>query len=302
MTARRPRPGCQHGRVRRLGRPALIAAVAAVALAACGGGRPAAVAPRTHPAARGRAGHRRAALATAAAQAAALRRFARLGLPVFCGGRHRRLVALTFDDGPGPYTRIVLRELRRARARATFFLVGRSIARFPRVPRRERALAAIGDHTMTHPFLPALPAPSAAAEVTQGRAAAERAAGPPVDLFRPPYGAHDPAVDAEVRREALVEILWDVDSKDSQVSPPRDFHAISAIVRRNVRPGSIVLMHENRGQTVRALRAILPSLRRRRLRAVTVPELLAADPPSRAVLRAGARGCGVGVSRGGAGA
>ena len=107
--------------------------------------------------------------------------------------------------------------------------------------------------------------------------------------------------DAEVRREGMVEILWDVDSKDSQVSPPQDFHAISANVRRHVRPGSIVLMHENRGQTVRALRAILPFLRRRHLRAVTVPELLAADPPSPALLRAGARGCGVGAARAGAG-
>jgi peptidoglycan/xylan/chitin deacetylase (PgdA/CDA1 family) len=203
------------------------------------------------------------------------------------------LVALTFDDGPGPYTGLALRQLRRARARATFFLVGRSIARFPAWPRRERALAAIGDHTVTHPLLPALPLSAATAEIAGGRAAAERAAGPPVDLFRPPYGAHTRAIDAEVRREGMVEILWDVDSEDSLVSPPQDFHAISANVRRSIRPGSIVLMHENRGQTERALRAILPALHRRRLQAVTLPELLAADPPTPGTLRAGSRGCGV---------
>jgi peptidoglycan/xylan/chitin deacetylase (PgdA/CDA1 family) len=82
-----------------------------------------------------------------------------------------------------------------------------------------------------------------------------------------------------------------VDSGDSRVAPPQDFRAISATVRRFVRPGSIVLFHENRGQTIRALRSILPALRRRRLRAVTVPELMAADAPSIGQLRQGSAGC-----------
>ena len=90
----------------------------------------------------------------------------------------------------------------------------------------------------------------------------------------------------------MVEVLWDVDSTDSRVQPPADYRAISRTVRRNIRAGSIVLMHENRGQTIRALRGILPSLRRRGLRSVTVPELLAADPPSDAQLAAGRDGCG----------
>jgi peptidoglycan-N-acetylglucosamine deacetylase len=280
-------------RVATLG-PAL-GAVAALALAACGGGAPhSAGSHRVRAPAARRAGRRRVAgLPTRAAQSAAVRRLSRLGLPVYCGARRGRLVALTFDDGPGPYTHLVLRELRRAGAHATFFLVARSIARFPALPRRERAVAAIGDHTRTHPFLPALPPATEIAEIAQGRAAAEHAAGRPVELFRPPYGARTPTVDAEVRREGMVDVLWDVDSEDSLVSPPQNFHAISATVRRHIRPGSIVLMHDNRGQTVRALRAILPALRRRHLRAVTVPDLLADDPPSPASVRAGARGCGV---------
>jgi peptidoglycan/xylan/chitin deacetylase (PgdA/CDA1 family) len=231
------------------------------------------------------------ALPDLAAQDGALRRLATNGQPIYCGGGRRKLVALTFDDGPGPYTAIMLRQLRRAGARATFFLVGRSVARFPQWPRRERALAAIGDHTMTHPSLPALAFAAAVAEIADGRAAALRAAGGPVDLFRPPYGGHDVAIDQEVSRRGMAEILWDVDSTDSRVSPPADFHEIAAEVRRHVRPGSIVLMHENRGQTIRAVRSILPTLKRRGLRAVTVPELLAADPPTAAQLDAGVNGC-----------
>lgn len=280
---------------RRRARGCAAAAAAAVALAVAGcGSEPSSsttAPPRDAgaPAIRSRAAG--GALPSPEAQQAAVQRFAALGRPVYCGARHGKLVALTFDDGPGPYTHIALRELRKAGARATFFLVGTSIARYPDWPRRERELAAIGDHTMTHANLRSLPFAAAMAEVQQGRNAALAAAGPPVDLFRPPYEAHTAEIDQEVGREGMAQIMWDVDSMDSSV-PPRDYRQVSATVRRNVRPGSIVLMHDNRGQTIRALRGILPALRRRGLRSVTVPELLAADPPSPAQLDTGRAGCG----------
>ncbi len=92
----------------------------------------------------------------------------------------------------------------------------------------------------------------------------------------------------------MAEILWDVDSTDSRITPPASFHEISARVRKHAGPGSIVLMHENRGQTIRAMRSILPALKARHLRMVTVPELLAADPPSQAQLDTGIKGCKAG--------
>jgi len=91
-----------------------------------------------------------------AAQLAAVRRLAAHGLPLYCGGRKRRMVALTFDDGPGPYTRLAIKQLRRKRLHATFFLVGKQIRAYQRLAGREKSFAAVGDHTMTHPFLPAL--------------------------------------------------------------------------------------------------------------------------------------------------
>lgn len=266
-------------------------AAAATLLAGCGSGStskpPVTATAPAHP-----APATRDVLPGAGAQEASLRRLESLGRPVFCGGRHGHLVALTFDDGPGRYTHLALRELRAAGARATFFLVGDSIARFPRGADRERELAAIGDHTMSHASLTSLSFNAAMAEVRNGRDAALGAVGAPVELFRPPYGRHTDAIDEQVGRDGMVEVLWDVDSADSRASPPADYREISANVRRNIRAGSIVLMHENRGQTIRALRAILPALRRRGLRSVTVPELLAADPPSTAQLEKGRDGCG----------
>jgi peptidoglycan/xylan/chitin deacetylase (PgdA/CDA1 family) len=261
---------------------AIATAAATVALGGCADDRPLMTAIAVGPP---------PGLPGPAEQDAAVKRFAAVGRPIRCGGGRRRFVALTFDDGPGPYTGKVLRELRRAGAHATFFVVGDSVHRFPWWMRRERAAAAIGDHTMTHPNLRTLSPAAARAEIEGGRATALHAAGGPVDLFRPPYGSRNAAIDREVQGQGMAQILWSVDSADSRRAPPADFHEIAERASQNSRPGSIVLLHENRGQTVRALRSILPALKRRRLRAVTVPELLAADPPSPAQLAAGQRGC-----------
>jgi peptidoglycan/xylan/chitin deacetylase (PgdA/CDA1 family) len=220
---------------------------------------------------------------------AALDRLIRVGLPLYCGGSRGRSVALTFDDGPGPYTKLALRMLRLAHARATFFLVGRNLAGWPDVPRHELRLGALGDHTWTHAFLIGMPASSLHSELARTQAGIARAGSAPVRLFRPPYGARDAAVDAKAHALGMLEVLWSIDSNDSQGA---DYLQIARNVLSAIRPGSIVLLHENRGQTLRALNYhILPALHRRRLKLVSVPELLAHDPPTRAQLRAGAAGC-----------
>jgi peptidoglycan/xylan/chitin deacetylase (PgdA/CDA1 family) len=223
-------------------------------------------------------------------QAAALARFARLGLPVYCGGGTKREVALTFDDGPGPYTLRMIRILRRDHARATFFLVGKELARYPGVPRAEATVAALGDHTWTHPDLALLPAVKVDAELASTERAIRALVRTQVRLFRPPYGLTDPAVAREVHALGLVEVLWSIDSTDS--APGASIARTVATVERLVRPGSIVLMHENRGTTLAAVHYwLLRFLAARHLHPVSVPALLADDPPSPAQLRAGRAGC-----------
>ena len=229
--------------------------------------------------------------AAVSAQLAAVRRLARFGLPVFCGGRTRRVVALTFDDGPGVYTRLAVKKLRQSRVHATFFLVGKEIRAFPGLVKLEEPLAAFGDHTMTHPFLPALAQSTMVWQIAAAQALIERTVRHPVVLFRPPYEARNVAVDREVHALGMLEILWNVDSQDSLGDT--NYVGIERNVLAGLRPGSIILMHENHGQTIRALPVILAALARRRLRAVTVPELLSADPPSPAQLRRGVAGCPV---------
>lgn len=218
-----------------------------------------------------------------------IRRLLAPGLPIYCGGRRGNEVAFTFDDGPGPYTYLALKKLRQTHERATFFVVGKSINAYHGYLPRELKLAAIGDHTYTHPDLVEL-APTKVVWELRATAALVRAqSGERVDLWRPPYEAHDRTVDRIARELGLLEILWSVDSRDWFGA---DWKQIIRNVEAGLRPGAIVLMHENHGQTIRALTTLLPALHRHRLRSVSVSQLLASDPPSAAQVRRGLAGCG----------
>jgi peptidoglycan-N-acetylglucosamine deacetylase len=229
------------------------------------------------------------------AQLAAVRRLAAYGLPLFCGGRSKRMVALTFDDGPGPYTRLAIDKLRKHHLRATFFLVGKQIHAYPGLAGLEKTVGVTGDHTMTHPFLPALPRAEMVQEIAGAKALIEHVTAQPVVLFRPPYEGLTPAIEHEARALGMLVVLWNVDSGDSLGA---NYAGIERNVLAGLHPGSIILMHENRGQTIRALLTISAALARNHLRAVTIPELVAEDPPSLAQLRAGGRGCGVWLQAG----
>lgn len=218
-----------------------------------------------------------------------LRRLLVLGLPIYCGGRHGHAVAFTFDDGPGVYTHYALRKLRQADERATFFVVGRSIEAWPGWLRRETRVAALGDHTMTHQDLVAMAPLHAYREIARAQQLIQRDSGARVELFRPPYGVQDRTVKEIVRRLGMLDIMWSVDSADSRGA---NYAGIIRNVERGLRPGAIIELHENRGQTIRALTTLLPALRRRHLRSVSVVQLLASDPPSVAQLRRGEGACG----------
>jgi peptidoglycan/xylan/chitin deacetylase (PgdA/CDA1 family) len=202
---------------------------------------------------------------------------------VSVGGGRRREVALTFDDGPGPYTLRLVRILQRLRAPATFFQLGFSEHWFTAA---ERAIVAdprfvIGDHTQSHPHMGSLPAAAQAAEIDAAARTIRRAGHRAPRLFRPPYGSYNAATLAQLRRRKMLMVLWTVDSED-YLRP-----GVKRIVRRvmsGVRPGAIILMHDaggERSQTLAAVPRIVRALRKRGYRLVTVPRLLRENPPPR---------------------
>jgi len=197
-------------------------------------------------------------------------------------GDRRRDLALTFDDGPGPYTAAILRVLRATHTPATFFVIGRWARRYPRLVAAEaRGGFEIGDHTETHPFMPELSPTEQEAQIADAANNIVRAGGPYPRLWRPPYGAFNPATLAILRAERMLMVLWSVDTSD-YIRP-----GVSKIVYTAVsgaRPGAVILMHDgggNRSETVAALPRIIKLLRARGYRLVTIAQLLADDPPPR---------------------
>lgn len=199
---------------------------------------------------------------------------------IAAGSIRVREVALTFDDGPSPYTQAILRVLRRERAQATFFETGRAIRAYPQISRAVLAAGmAVGNHTQSHAFLGRLAVSAQAAEI-DGPASALRAASlPPTNLFRPPYGSFNAATLGLLRQRHTLMVLWSADTKDfSQPGVKR----IIYVAVSGAKPGAIILMHDGggpRAQTVAALPRIIQRLRQRGFRLVTIPQLLHDDPP-----------------------
>jgi len=196
------------------------------------------------------------------------------------GSGRAREVALTFDDGPGPYTPAVLSVLERHRVHATFFVIGRMLEYFGSAAMRElRDGDVIGDHTETHPALARLSARDQHEQLFEQIARVELDGGARPLLFRPPYGSFDATTLHELRRLHQLMVLWSVDTDDYEQP------GVATIVQRalaGAHPGAILLLHDaggTREQTVAALPLIIKGLRDRGLKLVTVPKLLADDPP-----------------------
>lgn len=190
--------------------------------------------------------------------------------------RHKA-VALTFDDGPSPYTRGVLRELERKHAPATFFVVGETLddygSKLKPMIRRGHEIA---NHSWSHPFLTNLSSKGIQREIGKTNHAirdiARRYGGTRIRMFRPPYGDVNERVRRVARKKDLRTVLWDVD--------PGDYYQPSAgtIVDRVVSAvdtRSIVLLHDGggpRGETVDAVPRIIHNLRQRNFRFLTLSQ------------------------------
>jgi peptidoglycan/xylan/chitin deacetylase (PgdA/CDA1 family) len=208
------------------------------------------------------------------------------------GSQHRE-IALTFDDGPGPYTPQILRELEGLHVPATFFEVGVLERYFSAATTRIAARGyPIGDHTETHAPMSQLSRKLQQSQILQDTAAIGSYGAPFPRMFRPPYGLWNATTLALLKKYRMLMVLWTVDTSDYQAP------GTSVIVQRTLagaRSGAIILLHDaggNRSETVAALPQIINRLRRRGYKLVTVPRLLLDNPAPRAQDVAGLLGAG----------
>jgi peptidoglycan/xylan/chitin deacetylase (PgdA/CDA1 family) len=199
--------------------------------------------------------------------------------PVYCANPRGRNVALTFDDGPGPYTLRLVRVLRREHARATFFVVGSRVGLWPGSVRAATRVGALGNHTWSHPHLAGLSPGAVRAELERTQRIVGRTVGSVPRVFRPPYEEATAAHDRIARSLGLLDVRWSVDAEDAR--PGARPRAIVRALKPSLKPGAIVLLHDLHPSTPAVARALIREARRRRLRLATVPELLARQPPSK---------------------
>lgn len=196
------------------------------------------------------------------------------------GSKIHHVIALTFDDGPGPQTLQVLDILDKFGIKATFFMIGKNVDNYPEVAREiARRGHEIGNHTYDHPLLTAIETPQKIKrEVESGAAAIEKATGKCPRLFRPPCGWRSPWMMKCVHDLGYSVVTWDVDPNDWKHPLPQ---VIVKGILHNVHAGSVVLLHDGLrtfanpdiSSTVTALPVIINSLQEKGFEFVTVSDL-----------------------------
>lgn len=189
-----------------------------------------------------------------------------------------RLVALTFDDGPGKYTERLLDELKARGIPATFFVVGRNAVKYTDLLKRMIDEGhVVGNHTMNHKNLTKQTAETVLAEIGDSADIIEQATGIRPYLLRSPGGNINDEVKAVLKEEAVLSVNWSVDTRDWE-SKDKEKILETAFQegRYGIQDGAIVLMHDIYETSVDAAVEMMDRLIAEGYTFVTVPDLLAA--------------------------
>ncbi len=186
----------------------------------------------------------------------------------------QKIVALTFDDGPGPYTERLLDELQARGARATFFVLGTRVDSYPRLIRRMAAEGhAIGNHSNAHNMLHRMDLLGVRNEMGKCAEKIEKLLGYRPCVMRCPGGNSSDTVKQYAKEAGVPIINWGVDTRDWE---SRNKEAILKVAKANIKDGSIVLLHDIHSVSVDAAIELMDWLIEEGYTLVTVPELLEA--------------------------
>lgn len=182
----------------------------------------------------------------------------------------KKKVALTFDDGPHPqYTIEMLEGLKKRNVKATFFLLGQEVEKYPEIVKRLHEEGhLIGNHSYKHEQLSKLTLEQACAQVSRTNDLIYDITGEYPSYVRPPFGDWHDKLDCEAN---MVEVLWDVDTRDWS---SQNHAAIVNKVLKNVQENDIILMHDGYETSVTAAMEIIDTLTKQGYEFVTVDEVL----------------------------
>ncbi|WP_292842216.1 polysaccharide deacetylase family protein [Nostoc sp. NMS8] len=190
---------------------------------------------------------------------------------------NEKVIALTFDDGPGPKnTAQILEILKKNNIKATFFMIGEMVKYFPQVAKQVAADGhIIGNHTWHH-WYRRMDVATAANEIDRTAEIIYKTTGEKTTLFRPPGGFLNNGLVEYAENEKYAVMMWSEESGDAERRSPQVPMLIKNVLKY-AKPGAIVLMHDgggNRSKSVKALPEMIAGLKAQGYRFVTIPQLL----------------------------
>lgn len=178
------------------------------------------------------------------------------------------VIALTFDDGPSQYTEEIIKILKENEINATFFVLGNKVTAYQEVLRKSVQNGnELGNHSYNHKWLSQLSTGELIDQIDKTQKIIQENIGYSPRYLRPTYGS----ITNRIRKNTTLEIaLWTVDTRDWKI------HNVSRIVERattEIEDGDIILMHDIFERSMKALKEIIPELKRQGFQFVTLSEL-----------------------------
>jgi len=202
---------------------------------------------------------------------------------IYRGDASYKVVALTFDDGPSPiWTPKILDELKKSGVKATFFMLGQHVEKYPDIARRVVLEGhEIGNHTYDHHVLVYYKMDELEKEIKEAQSVIKNATGETTTYFRPPKAWLTSEEKKKIKELGYKIILWTLNSKDWVNF---DDKYIVRYITKNIRPGDIILFHDgggafsieggNRKETVKTIPRLVEKLREKGYKFLTITELL----------------------------
>ena len=192
----------------------------------------------------------------------------------------RKVIALTFDDGPyPPYTQKLLKVLAEKHVHATFFMVGENAAKHPELVREVQSAGhLVALHAGYHKDLLKLSPDEVRSNIAYGKSTLEEITGKQLHFMRPPHGFKDWSTVKAINDAGMLVVNWSIIPRD-WTNP--GVQVIADRVCENAAPGAIVLLHDGdspknsapRDQTIEAVGLIIDRLRAEGYEFVTIEEL-----------------------------
>lgn len=184
----------------------------------------------------------------------------------------KKEVALTFDDGPTEFTSLFLDILKKNQIKATFFCIGKQIEKHPDIFKRiiEEGHS-IGNHTYSHSNKTGLLSTSEMVkEISRCDDAIQHFGNISTHFYRPPFGVTNPNISRAISKTKKISVGWNIRSFDTKIN---DYQKIVKKIDRQLKPGSIILLHDTSQKSLQVLADLLLILQRKDYSTFTIEEI-----------------------------